>query len=195
MDDLSAVAAAVGLEQFDLFGVSQGCSVSIAYAVRHPERVRRMVLFGGYAAGWRVRANAEEIARREAMATLTRERSGHSNPAYRQKFTTLFFPDASSAEAEWFNELQRISTSAENAVRLQHAFAEIDVRSLLGQVAVPTLVLHTRNDAVIPFAAGRALASGIPDAQFVQLESNNHLILESEPAWPRALEAISQFLA
>lgn len=116
MNDLSAVAAAVGLEQFDLFGVSQGCSVSIAYAVWHPERVRRMVLFGGYAAGWRVRANAEEIARREAMATLTREGWGQSNnPAFRQMFTTLFFPDASSAEAEWFNELQRISTSAENA--------------------------------------------------------------------------------
>lgn len=194
VDDLSSVVDAAKLDAFDLLGVSQGCSVAIAYAVRHPQRVRKLVLYGGYAAGWRVRATPDEVASREAMVTLTRTGWGRNNPAFRQMFTSLFFPDASPAESDWFNELQRMSASAENAVRLQQAFAEIDVRDHLARVAVPTLVLHTSQDAVVPFAAGRALATHIPDAQFVQLDSNNHLVLEHEPAWRKAAEAIRTFL-
>ena len=194
VDDLASVVDAAGLDSFDLFGVSQGCSVAIAYAVRHPERVRRMVLYGGYPTGWRVRASREEIDTREAMITLTRTGWGRNNPAFRQLFTSLFFPDAPPAETEWFNELQRVSASPENAIRLQQAFGLIDVREYLPQVAVPTLVLHTDRDAVVPFAAGRQLATTIPGAQFVQLDSRNHLILEHEPAWRRASEAIRAFL-
>ncbi|WP_199192668.1 alpha/beta hydrolase [Allosphingosinicella deserti] len=195
VDDLASVVDAAGLETFDLFAVSQGCSVSIAYAVRHPERVRRMVLYGGYAVGWKRRGTREEVERREAMMILTRQGWGKNNPAYRQMFTTLFLPDASPAEADWFNELQRVSTSPENAVRLQHAFGDIDVESLLPHVRVPTLVIHGRDDAVVPFAAGRRLAAGIPNAEFVLLESRNHLLLETEPAWPRAAACIKEFLA
>lgn len=195
VDDLSSVVDAAGIERFDLLGISQGCSVSIAYAVRHPERVRRLVLYGGYAAGWRVRATAGEIARREAMRTLTREGWGQNNPAFRQMFTTLFFPDASPVETESFNELQRLSASPANAERLQIAFAEIDVRHLLSEVRVPTMVLHTREDAVIPFAVGRALAAGIPGAEFVALESRNHILLEHEPAWEKLRTSVSAFLA
>lgn len=195
VDDLVSVVDAAGLDRFDLLGISQGCSVSIAYAVRHPERVRRLILFGGYAAGWRLRGSAEEIARREAMLTLTRQGWGQDNPAFRQMFTSLFFPDANAADHRWFNELQRMSTSPDNAVRLQEAFARIDVRALLEQVSVPTLVLHARDDAVIPFAAGRELAARIPKAEFVALESHNHLLLEKEPAWARAIERIRDFLA
>lgn len=195
VDDLSSVIDAAGLDRFDLLGISQGCSVSIAYAVRHPERVRRLILFGGYAAGWRLRGSPEEIARREAMLTLTRQGWGQDNPAFRQMFSSLFFPDADAAGHQWFNELQRMSTSPDNAVRLQEAFALIDVRALLERVSVPTLVLHARDDAVIPFAAGRELAARIPKAEFVTLESHNHLLLENEPAWDRAIERIRDFLA
>lgn len=195
VDDLASVVDAAGLDRFDLLGISQGCSVSIAYAVRHPQRVRRLILFGGYAAGWRLRGSPEEIARREAMLTLTLQGWGQDNPAFRQMFTSLFFPDALAADHQWFNELQRMSTSPDNAVRLQEAFARIDVRELLEQVSVPTLVLHARNDAVIPFAAGRELAARIPKAEFVALESHNHLLLENEPAWARAIERIRDFLA
>ena len=194
VDDLASVVDAAGLDTFDLFGVSQGCSVAIAYAVRNPGRVRRMVLYGGYAAGWKVRASPEEVETREAMITLTRVGWGRNNPAFRQLFTSYFFPDAAPAEVEWFNELQRMSASPENAVRLQQAFGQIDVRDYLGQVAVPTLVLHTDKDAVVPFAAGRTLATSIREAQFVPLDSRNHLILEHEPAWQRAAEAIRAFL-
>ena len=194
VDDLSSVIDAAGLDHFDLLGISQGCSVSIAYAVRNPGRVRRMVLLGGYAAGWGVRALPGEIERRQAMVTLTREGWGQNNPAFRQMFSTLFFPDASPGEIEWFNELQRITTSPENAVRLQQAFADIDVRHLLPQVTTPTLVLHAREDAVIPFSEGRRLAAGIAHAEFVTLNSRNHLLLDHEGAWTTALECIREFL-
>jgi pimeloyl-ACP methyl ester carboxylesterase/DNA-binding SARP family transcriptional activator len=194
VDDLASVVDAAGLDRFDLLGISQGCSVSIAYAVRHPERVRRMILYGGYACGWKKRGSAEEIARREAMIVLTGQGWGQNNPAYRQMFTTLFLPEASPAETEWFNELQRVSTSPANAVRLQHAFGDIDVTDLLPQVRVPTMVIHAVEDAVIPFSAGRQLAAGIPDAEFVQLESRNHLLLETEPAWTRAAGCMRSFL-
>lgn len=194
VDDLSSVIDAAGLDRFDLLGISQGCSVSIAYAVKYPEKVRRLVLYGGYAAGWKVRAKPGEVERREAMMTLTREGWGQNNPAFRQMFSMLFFPAADAAEIEWFNELQRLSTSPENAVSLQQAFADIDVRSLLPLVRVPTLVLHTTEDAIIPFEAGKAIAAGIAGAAFVGLESRNHLLLENEPAWPRAMESIRTFL-
>lgn len=194
VDDLESVVDAAAVDQFDLLGISQGCSVAIAYAVKHPERVRKLVLFGGYAVGWAKRGEPHEIDRRRAMVTLTREGWGQDNPAFRQMFTTLFFPDATQEQAEWFNELQRRSASPENSERLQEAFGVIDVRDLLAQVTVPTLVLHVRNDAVIPFSAGRDMAMRIPGAQFVALEGRNHLLLEQEPAWPRLVEHLREFL-
>ncbi|MFW2350442.1 alpha/beta fold hydrolase [Qipengyuania sp.] len=110
-------------------------------------------------------------------------------------FTTLFLPDATAEEIDWFNELQRLSTSPENAVRLQRAFAEIDVRDMLAKVVVLTLLLHPRDDCVVPFALGRELAATISGAQFVPLESRNHRVLENEPAWRRAIDCIREFLA
>lgn len=193
--DLEAVVEAAGLDRFDLLGISQGASVAIAYAVRHPGRVRRMILFGGYAAGWRTRASPEEIARREAMVELTRQGWGLDNPAFRQMFTSLFIPGADAEAQRWFNELQRISTSPDNAVALQLVFADIDVRPLLAQVTVPTLVAHARDDAIIPFEAGRHLAAAIPGARFMALDSANHLLLEDEPAWGRFLGEARAFLA
>ncbi|WP_284734731.1 alpha/beta fold hydrolase [Sphingosinicella terrae] len=195
VSDLESVVDAAGLDRFDLLGISQGCAVSIAYAVRHPERVKRMVLVGGYTMGWSVRGDPEEIARREAMITLTRTGWGQDNPAFRQMFTTLYFPGATVEQADWFNELQRVSASPEGAQRLQRVLGEIDVRDLVPKVAVPTLVMHSRRDSVVPFSAGRAMAAMIPGARFVGLDSGNHLVLESEPAWPMLLRHLREFLA
>jgi len=194
IEDLETVVDATGLEQFDLLGMSQGCAVSIAYAVRHPERVRRLVLFGGYARGWRRRGTTSEIRQREALTTLVREGWGGDNPAFRQVFTSLFFPDGTAEQMRAFNELQRITASPENAARLIEAFSEIDVTDLLPRVKAPTLVLHCREDGRIPFDAGREMASGIPGARFVPLESRNHLILEQDPAWPRFRDEVAAFL-
>jgi class 3 adenylate cyclase/pimeloyl-ACP methyl ester carboxylesterase len=195
VDDLETVVDAAGIDRFALLGISQGCAVSIAYAVRHPERVSHLVLLGGYAVGWRKRARTEtEKEAGEAMLTLMRIGWGQENPAFRQMFTSQFMPGASKEQADWFNELQRISSSPADAVRNFLANGDADVTSMLSQIRVPTLVMHSRHEARVPFEAGRRLAAGIPGARFVPLESRNHLILESEPAFARFLEEIRSFL-
>jgi pimeloyl-ACP methyl ester carboxylesterase len=191
---LETVVDAAGLDRFPLLGISQGCAVAISYAARHPERVTRMVLHGGYAKGWRVRADPSEIAKREAMLTLVREGWGQDNPAFRQIFASWYIPDGSPEQWRWWNDLQRISTSPENAAKLMLDLGKIDVTHLLPQVSVPTLVLHSRNDAAVPFYAGRELATSIPGARFVPLDSRNHVILEQEAAWPRFLDEVRRFL-
>jgi pimeloyl-ACP methyl ester carboxylesterase/DNA-binding SARP family transcriptional activator len=194
VNDLETVVDAAGLERFDLLGISQGCAVSIAYSVRHPERVKRLVLVGGYAAGWAVRNDPDERARREAMITLTRTGWGQDNPAFRQMFTSLYFPRATPEQADWFNELQRVSASPEGAQRLQRALSRIDVRELLPRVSVPTLIMHSRGDSVVPFDSGRFMAARIPGARFVALDSDDHLVLESEPAWQVIVDHLRDFL-
>jgi pimeloyl-ACP methyl ester carboxylesterase len=104
-------------------------------------------------------------------------------------------PDATLEEMRWFNDLERISASAETAIRLLHVIGDIDVSDLLPDVIVPTLVLHSRGDARVPFEHGLMLARRIPNARFVALESKNHLILSHEPAWPRFVEELCGFLA
>ena len=196
VSDLEAVVNASGLESFALLGISQGCAVSIAYAVRHPERVTHLALYGGFAVGWAKRAmSAPDKERRAAMLTLMRVGWGQENPAFRQLFTSLFIPGGTKEQADWFNELQRISASPEDAVRNMIANGDVDVGALLSQVTVPTLVMHARDDAIVPLESGRRLAATIPGARFVSLPSRNHLILEDEPAFPRFLQELRMFLA
>ncbi len=194
VSDLESIVDAVGLERFALLGISQGCAISIAYAVQHPERVSHLILHGGYVQGWRKRSSPEELARAQAMLTLMREGWGRDNPAFRQLFTSTFLPDATPEQAEWFNELQRVTTSPENAVRIREATGLIDIEPLLGRVQMPTLVLHCLEDEVIPVREGRRLAAGIPNARFVPLESRNHLVMEQEAAWPVFLREVRAFL-
>jgi pimeloyl-ACP methyl ester carboxylesterase len=189
------VVEAAGVERFALLGISQGCSVSVAYATRHPERVTHLVLYGGFALGWKKRARTEaEREQAAAMLTLVRLGWGQENPAFRQLFTSQFLPDGTKEQIDWFNELQRVSTSPENAARNLQASGETDVSDLLPEVAVPTLVMHARDDARVPFDCGRQLAGGIPGARFVPLQSRNHLILGDEPAFTRFIEEITAFL-
>ncbi|HET9397514.1 MAG TPA: alpha/beta fold hydrolase [Sphingomicrobium sp.] len=194
VDDLESVVDAAGLDRFDLLGISQGAAVAIAYAVRHPERVRKMHLWGGYALGWMRRGDREEIERRIAMLELTRQGWAIDNPAYRQLFTSLYLPGANPEQEDYFNEMQRVTTSAENAVELQRVFANIDVTGLLGQVTTPTLVGHSTRDGVVPFESGRALAARIPGARFIAIESPNHLLLETDPGWPKYARIVEEFL-
>jgi class 3 adenylate cyclase/pimeloyl-ACP methyl ester carboxylesterase len=196
VDDLEAVVDAAGIERFALLGISQGSAVSIAYTVRHPERVSHLVLLGGFAVGWKKRARTEaEKEAGEAMLTLMRLGWGQENPSFRQMFTSQFIPGANKEQADWFNELQRISSSPADAARNLRASGEADVSALLSQVKVPTLVMHARHDARVPFESGRRMAAGIPGARFVPLESPNHVMLEGEPALARFLEELKAFIA
>ena len=194
VDDLECVADCLELEQFDLLAISQGAAVAVAFAVRHPHRVRRLIICNGYAAGWAVRAEPAEVARREAMMTLTQVGWGADNPSYRQLFTNHYIPEATPKQMGWFNEMQRLSASPENAVRLQRVLATIDVRPLLSQVRVPTLIFHSVHDQAVPFAQGEEMAAGIPGAGFIPLESRNHIMLETEPAWAMFAELSRDFL-
>jgi pimeloyl-ACP methyl ester carboxylesterase len=192
--DLEAVVDAAGLKRFALFGASQGCAVSIAYAVKHPERVSKLVLYGGFARGRRLRGNPVDVEQADAMITLMRTGWGQENPAFRQIFTSLFVPGGTPEQVAWFNDLQRNTTSPENAVRIRLVSDYMDVLKLLPQVTVPTLVLHCHDDAVQPFEEGRILAAGIPGARFVGLEGQNHLILETDPGWGRFQKEVAAFL-
>jgi len=193
--DLETVAEAAGAERFALLGISQGASIAIAYAARHPQRVTHLVLHGGYARGRLVRSNtAQEREESETMVKLAELGWGRSDPSFRQFFTSQFIPGGTPAQHRWFNELERISTSPENAGRFMSEFARIDVTALLPQVQCPTLVLHSRRDLRVPFDEGRLLAAAIPGAQFVPIDSGNHLLLHDEPGWAEWLSEVCAFL-
>lgn len=195
VSDLEVVVDAAGAERFEMLGISQGCAVAAAYAVRHPKRVSKLILYGGWSRGWRLRSPPHVIETIEASLLLMKAGWGRNNPAFRQMFTTLFFPDAGPEHMDWMNELERNTTSPETAYRLANALGSTDVSQILSKVTIPTLILHARHDAMVPFSAGKELAHGIPNAKFVPLDSNNHLLLEDEPAWARFVQEVRAFLS
>lgn len=195
VEDLEAVVDAAEIaEPFALLGISQGAAVCIAYAVRHPERVSHLVLYGAYARGVFRRGDAEQARLYQAVIDVARVGWADDNPAFRQVFTSRFMPGATDQQVKWFNDLCRKTTSPKAVSALLEARAAIDVTDLLGIVRTPTLVLHGRDDHVVPVAEGRLIAAGVPHAQFVELDSENHILLESEPAWQRYREAVGGFL-
>jgi pimeloyl-ACP methyl ester carboxylesterase/DNA-binding winged helix-turn-helix (wHTH) protein len=195
ISDLGTVFDAAGVDRAPVIGFSQGAAVATAYAARHPERVSALILIGGCARGWRVKGRAALTERFEAMMVLMRQGWGGRNAAFRQMFTTMFFPDASPELAEWWNEMQRQTTTPDNAANLLSALGDVDIRSEMPQVRAPALVLHSRDDAVVPMKDGIELASGIPGARFVPLESRHHVPLAGDPAWHRLVAEIEGFLA
>ncbi len=192
--DFERLAEEVKVEKFTLLGISQGAAVAVSYAVKHPERVEKMILHGSFARGWMKRALPDDIERRNAFLTLARLGWGKDNPAFRQMFTTIYMPDGLPEHQAWWNELQRVCTSPENAVRLMYAAGPIDVVDLLPKVKCPTLVMHSEGDEAVPVTEGRLVASRIPGARFITLPSRNHLIIHSEPAWPMFVRELSLFM-
>jgi pimeloyl-ACP methyl ester carboxylesterase/DNA-binding CsgD family transcriptional regulator len=195
VEDLEAVVDVAGTrEPFSLLGISQGAATCIAYAAKYPERVSKLVLYGAYARGVSHRGNQDEERIYRAVIDLARLGWGNDNPAFRQVFTSRFIPGATGEQTRWFNDLCRKTTSAENAAKLLEVRASVEVTELLAKVQTPTLVLHARDDGIVPISEGRSLAAGIPGAEFVELDSKNHILLESEPAWPRFREAVLEFM-
>ena len=115
-------------------------------------------------------------------------------PAYGQFYTTLHMPDASAEQSRSFADLVRRTTSVTNAVAMLQAFYRIDVAANVPKIRCPTLVLHARGDSIIWFEQGRSVAGLIPGARFVPLESRNHVLLDTEPAWQQFVEALDDFL-
>lgn len=193
VDDLEAVVNAAGLDEVTLYGLSQGAPVGVAFAARHPDRVRRLILHGGYVRGRMRRRAAGEREQGEALLTLMRHGWGKEGSPFIKAFTTMYMPTATAAQVQSLVDLQKQSASAENAVKLRQAVDNFDVTDLLEKVTAPTLVIHARNDGVHPLDQGRKLAAGIADCEFVMLESENHVILPEEPAWHELIAAIRGF--
>jgi len=193
--DLEAVIDAVGLRRFPLFGLCQGGVVAIAYAARHPDRVSRLALYSAYPHGAYVDGVAEKLAKQaQTLSQMIEIGWGREAGAFREVFANLLMPDGGKEQLKWIGELQRRSASPETAGRLWNAFHAFDIRAEAGKVSVPTLVFHTRGDAMVPFEAGRQLAAMIPNARFVPLESNNHILLPGEKAWSVFRKEIDDFL-
>ena len=185
--DLEAVVDAAGLEKFTMLGISQGGAVAVEYAARHPERVERIVFYGGYVRG-RLMRGPGAYEQHRTRVDLARIGWGRNNAAFRRVFGHLMLPDATPEQIDAFDDLQRRTCSAENAVRLLEAWARIDVADRLADVHTPALVCHAQGDQTVPIEEGRLIATRLEGAQFVPLDSRNHLPLPQDPAW-------SQFVA
>ena len=193
--DLEAVVDALQLRRYALLGISQGAAVAIAHAVRYPERVSKLVLNGGYAVGANKRGSLRDREISQAYLTLMRHGWGDEHSSFLRSFGTLYFPGASGEEIKALAQLQRMAMSAEAALKLRNVCADVDILELLPRVTAPTLVLHSTHDNAVPFDEGRRLAALIPNARFVALESQNHVPMPDEPAWPQFIAEIDAFLS
>lgn len=178
---------------FVLLGISQGSCAAIQYAISHPEDVSHLVIYGGYAKGWAMHSNPDHVREGNALVEFTELGWGRPDPLYRRLFTKRFLPEATEQQNLWFDELCAKTVSPEMAARLLRSRGQADIRHLVDQVRVPTLVLHAAHDRVVPLEDGQEIAAAIPGAEFVQLDSCNHVLLEHEPAWPRFQKAVLEF--
>ncbi len=194
VDDLEAVIDCHDLEKTAILGCSQAAAVSIAYTIRHPDKVSYLILYGGYPRGRCQRGDAETEAESKAIVTLIRQGWGRDNPATRQIMTSLFMPDATQEEANWFNEFQKKCGPAENIAGFREMFDDINVLELLPQLDLPVLVMHSVGDSAAPLSEGKLLASRIPGAKFVTFNSRSHVLSENESDFPRSIQAIREFL-
>lgn len=193
--DLESVVEAVGLKQFVLFGVSDGAALSIAYAVKHPDRVKKLVILAGYAEGVKLRGLSIDEAQFEASATMIKPGFGEHNQLVKTMFASLFIPDGTAQQVEWLQGLQVKSNSSENTVRKLEMSGQVNVVGLLPQVRAQTIVLHCRDDRQQPLSQGRKLAAGIAGAKFVALEGRNHFLLEQDAGWSVFQDEVGTFLA
>jgi pimeloyl-ACP methyl ester carboxylesterase/DNA-binding CsgD family transcriptional regulator len=194
VEDLEAVVDSCKLDRFALLGATIGGMTALAYAARHPERVSHLVIIGSLAVG-RMARDPPSLIEQTALELKAIELGwGNDNPAFRQFFTSLFIPDSTPEQARSLNELMRIASTPQHATQRLQPFHHVDLRDIAADVRCPTLVLHARHDARIPFEQGRALAAHIPGARFVALDSRNHWVVDTEPAWAQFTAEIDGFL-
>jgi len=191
--DFEELVEELGVERFAILGGCQGATIATAYAARYPKKVTKLIFTGAFVNGWPP-PKPGSMEQFEALLTLIRHGWGRENPAFRQLWTTMFHPDADAVETAWLNELQRISTTPENAVRMMSEFPSMKIFEMLPQIGCPTLVLHSRDDATVPVQEGRLIASRIRDARFVELPSRAHMVAPGDPAWKMYVDEFSNFM-
>ena len=195
VEDLEAVIDVAGTERISIIGLCQGCTSAVAFAARNPERVEKLVLLGGYVRGWRARGETDGYVLRKSAHDALPLWWGKETAAIRDLFSGIYMPDAPVASRTWFSDLQRKTATPENASAMMFSDCDDDISDLLSQVQAPTLVLHAVGDLAAPYEEGKALATGIPGAQFISLETANHIIPESDPEWHRCAQKIDDFLS
>jgi pimeloyl-ACP methyl ester carboxylesterase/DNA-binding CsgD family transcriptional regulator len=193
LGDLEAVLAATGLERFALLGMSGGSSVAMAYAIAHPERVSRLILYGTVC-GEPVTWSPTEWAEEETYRSMIRVGWAKEDPEFRRVFTQRFIPDATDEQMRWFDDLQRMSTSPGNAVESRIARQQVDIEDELSRITAPTLVLQAIGDRSTSFDNAVTVSSRIRGARLVPLQSRNHILLADEPAWDVFMGEVSTFL-
>jgi pimeloyl-ACP methyl ester carboxylesterase len=194
--DLEAVVDDLGWQRFPLLGICQGGAIAVAYAARHPERVSRLILYNTYAQGAYTEGIPAEKAREaRALANMIEVGWGRQRGTFREVFARLFSPREAGEQIAWWEDLQRRTATPEDAARLWQAFNELDIRESLARVTTPTLVMHVKNDAVVPFEAGREVASRIPHADFLPLDGSNHVLQPYDSGWPIFVRELRRFLA
>jgi pimeloyl-ACP methyl ester carboxylesterase/DNA-binding CsgD family transcriptional regulator len=191
--DLEAILAAAGLDRFALLGMSGGSAVAMAYAVAHPERVRRLILYGTVC-GEPITLSPDESAEEETYRSMIRVGWAKEDADFRRVFTKRFIPDATEEQMRWFDDLQRMSTSPANAVASRIARQQVDIHNDLPRITAPTIVLQATGDRSTAFDNAVAVSSRIPGARLVSLESRNHILLADEPAWNVFIDEVSAFL-
>lgn len=194
VEDMEQVIEQSNVDKIALMGMSQGASISLAYIARNPGKVSHLILNGGYSRGRRRRGTEKDHAESEALVNMIRHGWGADNPAFRNAMTTLFMPDAGPDEIEWFNKFQKAAGPGENMARFRQMFDEMDVSSVLPQIDVPTLILHSDEDAIAPISEGKFLAARIAGARLVILKSKNHMMFGDEPDFPKLVERIVGFV-
>ncbi len=194
LGDLIAVADDAGFERFALMAMAQGGPIAIDYAVRFPERVTRLAFYDSYAVGRRD-SSPEAIAYHDTLGQIMKVGWARPESTFRRVFTSMMIPHATEEQMSWLDDLQKVAASASTAYESRQAYGRSDVTHLLPQITQPALVLHSRGDQMVDFEEGRLLASQVPEARFVPLESSNHIVLEDEPAWPILVAEVERFLA
>jgi pimeloyl-ACP methyl ester carboxylesterase/DNA-binding CsgD family transcriptional regulator len=193
LGDLEALVEATGFERFALLGMSGGSAVAMAYSAHHPERVTRLVLYGTVC-GEPVSFEGDALAEEETFRSMIRVGWAKEDPLFRRVFTRIYIPDASEEQMRWFDDLQRSSTSPENAVASRLGRQAVDIVDQLPRISAPTLVLQARRDHATTFDNAVSVAGLIPNARLVELDSANHILLADEPAWPIFVAEVRAFL-
>jgi pimeloyl-ACP methyl ester carboxylesterase/DNA-binding CsgD family transcriptional regulator len=191
--DLESVVESAGVEQFALLGMSGGSAPAMAYAIAHPERVTRVILYGTVC-GEPVVREGQELAEEETFRSMIRVGWAKPDPVFRRVFTTIFIPGATEEQMRWFDDLQRMSTSPENAVASRIARQQVDIAEELPRITAPTLILQATGDRATTFDNAVSVSSLIPGARLVAMDSRNHILLADEPAWATFMTEVREFL-
>jgi pimeloyl-ACP methyl ester carboxylesterase/DNA-binding CsgD family transcriptional regulator len=194
LDFEAVIEAANPRRPFALIGICHGVAICAAYAARHPERVSKLVLYGGYALGWERRGDPEGLRRYEAIIELVRDGWNSDNATFRRLFTSRFAPGATEAQLAWFDDHCRKVTTSANISAFLRSRGAIDTIHLLDKITVPTLIVHARDDGTVPISQSRLLASRIRNAEFLELPSRNNVLLEGEPAWKQFCDSVLAFM-